>query len=344
MLLPKRHGAVDSYRYGFQGQEKDDEINGVEGSSYTADFWQYDSRLGRRWNPDPIVKAHESPYATFKNNPNYYVDPMGLNGEVKVDKENKKITVSATFYYNKNDVNLNKFAIFNDYTTKRGTVINSLYSEIIDDNENFFNTHMIVDDDGQEWEVSFNIEFVGKENESEVEQALKDNPAANKVVFDESQPTVNTGASWSAGSKSINIYGITGKTAFTHETAHGLGLPHAVFIPGSSFFGNVETSDGNGLRQYVEDAGLMSYASNIQGLRQREVRFMVVNAINLAKTVDNKVVNVFLSGFVYKNVPKDQLEKQIPVNPSNPEKQKESVEKIERLKDYPQYRDRIINN
>jgi len=28
MLLPKRHGAVDSYRYGFQGQEKDDEIKG----------------------------------------------------------------------------------------------------------------------------------------------------------------------------------------------------------------------------------------------------------------------------------------------------------------------------
>ena len=55
------------YSYGFNGQEKDDEIAG-EGNSYTAEFWQYDSRLGRRWNIDPVVKYHESPYACFANN------------------------------------------------------------------------------------------------------------------------------------------------------------------------------------------------------------------------------------------------------------------------------------
>ncbi len=39
---------------GFQGQEGDDEVAG-RGNSYTAEYWQYDSRLGRRWNFDPIV-------------------------------------------------------------------------------------------------------------------------------------------------------------------------------------------------------------------------------------------------------------------------------------------------
>ncbi len=66
------------YRYGAQGQEKDDEIKG-EGNSYTAEFWQYDSRLGRRWNVDPVVKEHESPYVAFANNPIWFVDPSGAD-------------------------------------------------------------------------------------------------------------------------------------------------------------------------------------------------------------------------------------------------------------------------
>ncbi|KJS06201.1 MAG: hypothetical protein VR77_06185 [Flavobacteriales bacterium BRH_c54] len=54
-----------------------DEINGITGSSYSANYWQYDSRLGRRWNVDPITKVHESPYAAFANSPIYIVDTDG---------------------------------------------------------------------------------------------------------------------------------------------------------------------------------------------------------------------------------------------------------------------------
>jgi len=35
----------NSYRYSFNGQEKDDEVSG-NGNSYTATHWQYDPRLG----------------------------------------------------------------------------------------------------------------------------------------------------------------------------------------------------------------------------------------------------------------------------------------------------------
>lgn len=69
-----RNGAA--YRYGFQGQEKDDEVSG-SGNSYTAMFWQYDSRLGRRWNLDPKPNPSISQYATFGNNPIFYTDPFG---------------------------------------------------------------------------------------------------------------------------------------------------------------------------------------------------------------------------------------------------------------------------
>ncbi len=67
-----------NYRYGFNGQEKSDEIKGL-GNSYTAEFWEYDPRLGRRWNIDPIVKEWESSYSTFGDNPVLMIDPDGMD-------------------------------------------------------------------------------------------------------------------------------------------------------------------------------------------------------------------------------------------------------------------------
>lgn len=64
------------YCFSFNGQEKDDEVSGV-GNTMTAEFWEYDSRLGRRWNIDNVVKHWESGYATFSNNPMFFVDPNG---------------------------------------------------------------------------------------------------------------------------------------------------------------------------------------------------------------------------------------------------------------------------
>ena len=64
------------YRYGFNGQEKSDELD-ENGNSYTAEYWQYDARLGRRWNVDPVAIEWESSYATFRNNPIVLNDPDG---------------------------------------------------------------------------------------------------------------------------------------------------------------------------------------------------------------------------------------------------------------------------
>lgn len=73
---PGRKYNSGDYRYGFNGMEKDDEVAG-KGASYTATYWQYDSRLGRRWNQDPVNKSGLSPYLTFGNNPVLFVDPNG---------------------------------------------------------------------------------------------------------------------------------------------------------------------------------------------------------------------------------------------------------------------------
>ena len=69
---------IGGYRYFFNGQEGDNEVFG-DGVSLTAEFWQYDSRLGRRWNLDWIYKPFASNYAAFANNPVWFADPSGLN-------------------------------------------------------------------------------------------------------------------------------------------------------------------------------------------------------------------------------------------------------------------------
>jgi hypothetical protein len=79
MQLDGRNGNGSEYRYGAaNGQEIVNEISG-EGNHYTAEYWEYNPRLGKRWNPDPVVKYHESPYATFANNPIWFVDPNGAD-------------------------------------------------------------------------------------------------------------------------------------------------------------------------------------------------------------------------------------------------------------------------
>ena len=62
------------YRFGFNTQEKTFELNR---DHYTAKFWEYDARLGRRWNVDPKPTVGESEYAVNKNNPVLNNDPDG---------------------------------------------------------------------------------------------------------------------------------------------------------------------------------------------------------------------------------------------------------------------------
>lgn len=91
--MPGRCFNGNDYRYGMNGQEKDLEI--AEGI-YTAEYWEYDSRLGRRWNLDPIRRTKQSPYACFNSNPIYFIDPLGLYGEPPVNGGTlPKITVAA---------------------------------------------------------------------------------------------------------------------------------------------------------------------------------------------------------------------------------------------------------
>jgi RHS repeat-associated protein len=109
MIMPERTWSSDSvsYGFGFNGQMKDDEIYGA-GNSYTAEYWQYDARLGRRWNVDPRPNPSISPYACFKNNPIFFVDVFGdtLSGYSETEQKalenfEKRVDQQVVKYENK---------------------------------------------------------------------------------------------------------------------------------------------------------------------------------------------------------------------------------------------------
>ncbi len=82
---------LNGYRFGMNTQEKDDEIYG-KGNASSAEFWEYDTRLGRRWNLDPKPQISISDYSCFGNNPILYVDILGDTKESKhLDPDGKLI-------------------------------------------------------------------------------------------------------------------------------------------------------------------------------------------------------------------------------------------------------------
>jgi len=101
---------IGGYRYFFNGQEGDNEIFG-ELANFTAEFWQYDSRLGRRWNVDPVFKEYESLYACFAGNPVWFADDKGDTLRITTkdgsflfsldDKKTKTMDMTAKQLYDK---------------------------------------------------------------------------------------------------------------------------------------------------------------------------------------------------------------------------------------------------
>ena len=75
MTMPGRKYGL-AFVHGFNGMTQSSEIYG-EGRSYSAEYWEYDSRIVRRWNLDPVIKDYESPYMCFSGNPIFFNDPDG---------------------------------------------------------------------------------------------------------------------------------------------------------------------------------------------------------------------------------------------------------------------------
>ncbi len=87
-LLPGRNYSSDAYRFGFQGQEKDNEVYGSEGTSYALDYRMHDARVGRFLSIDPLAFLFpwNSPYAFSENR---VLDTVELEGSEAVPTPDK---------------------------------------------------------------------------------------------------------------------------------------------------------------------------------------------------------------------------------------------------------------
>jgi RHS repeat-associated protein len=91
--LTERCWNSDKYRYGFNNQESDTEING-DGNTYAFDYRIHDARLGRFMSIDPLSATYpfNSPYAFCENR---VIDGRDLEGLEYVDAD-----AAAPNFYN----------------------------------------------------------------------------------------------------------------------------------------------------------------------------------------------------------------------------------------------------
>jgi hypothetical protein len=84
MLQPGRSFSTNKYQFSINGQIKSDEI---APNTTSAEFWEFDSRVQRRWQPDPKPTVSESPYLCFSGNPILNTD---IDGDVPFDGGGRK--------------------------------------------------------------------------------------------------------------------------------------------------------------------------------------------------------------------------------------------------------------
>ncbi len=73
------HLVKNDYRHSFQGQEKDDEIKDIEGSSFNYKYRMHDPRIGRFFAVDPMSNTYPF-YSPYCFSGNRIIDAIELEG------------------------------------------------------------------------------------------------------------------------------------------------------------------------------------------------------------------------------------------------------------------------
>ena len=97
MLMPGRGlSAANAYRYGFNGKEKSDEVNG-SGVDYDYGMRVYDARIGRFLSVDPLTRNYpaNTPYEYAENDVIRNIDLDGLEKVIYlINKVNSRIYIT----------------------------------------------------------------------------------------------------------------------------------------------------------------------------------------------------------------------------------------------------------
>jgi len=141
-LKVTENSCAGTYRFGFQGQEKDDEIFG-EGNAISFKYRMHDPRIGRFFSVDPLVAKYpwNSPYAFSENKVIQFIELEGLETAMfsmggtsplleKARAEDAKLTTTLLFTMNYSTM-ISKKIIFH-YSYGQGQQMTLSRSEMFD--------------------------------------------------------------------------------------------------------------------------------------------------------------------------------------------------------------------
>jgi len=228
------------YKFGFNGKEKDNEIN-VNGGDYDFGARIYDSRLGRWLSLDPLMRKYAdlSPYNFCNSNPIFFLDIDGKDFIRTIDFKNRKINAEAVIYVKKGDALAlncanNAASFWNDQKYEVKTIEKKIYT--------FPNATPLVLKQTVNWKIKYSIKVIEVDD---INAALIANPHGNsmevvgdkddKLKSDEDADGNKTYAAAKAFehnkiavSNKSATNPITNKTTPAHELGHLLGFGHTI--------------------------------------------------------------------------------------------------------------------
>jgi RHS repeat-associated protein len=234
VLLQNREFTSAKYRYGFQGQERDDEIKG-SGNSINFEFRMHDPRLGRFLSIDPLSAKY--PYnSTYAFSENRVIDRIELEGleataeEIKLNdgKTHIEIIINADVYNNTNKTLLD-IPTMNQILSGASKILVEQFKQTLDESIITSARVSLNFDRSIIGNSSVTIEFVDKIEYKDINGDIITDKNGN--FYQIPSTTIGLTASINSTQKNhIQIKNISDKTemirTLAHEIGHWLGLAH----------------------------------------------------------------------------------------------------------------------
>ncbi|MFN6378643.1 MAG: RHS repeat domain-containing protein, partial [Flavobacteriales bacterium] len=178
-------------RYGFQGQEEDDELwNGAVSFKYRVE----DARLGRFFSVDPMFDSFpwNGSYTFSENRLISNIELEGLEGVNIIDHQSQKTTLEIDLYYvdREREGNENIDEAFCDDQIE--AIKNNINNELAKSTNYDFRYKK---DDGTFYEVDYKINFIPVGSKEEASTNRKENEERSAVLVYESPEIRNNGGS-----------------------------------------------------------------------------------------------------------------------------------------------------
>jgi RHS repeat-associated protein len=292
---------VGDYRYGFQGQEKDDEVKG-EGNSINYKYRMHDPRVGRFFAVDPLASdyPHNSPYAFSENVVINAVELEGLE-KVEVNESKNEVTITATVAVYDPDNNLSD-ADLNSLMEKEANHISGQYNLSIGEDDA---GRPYAAEGGTNYSVNFQFETVRINSLGELDsnkdiKTAQEDRSFSGVYFSGTQAKTNSGDKKLGPNQSgLNFVFKQGKKMYrgiivnlqdsntgdlSHEIAHSWGFQHLLYSSPQDNAGNLNMPayreyDGKEVGgEFYNARGLMGYSGKVTAPTYRELKIIINNA------------------------------------------------------------------